>query len=132
VPGLPRQRLPLAFALFAALALVGSWLQGRFDSSDVRKGITLAMTHRTSPGGPTVFEALVARGEGDPRCDGEIVSALFGDVRVRCATPGRRDVVYAFRVLLDGTRPPRPEGEAAEVLVAGIPAGPVSAADAGR
>ena len=132
MPFLSRQRLPLAFALFAVLALAVSWLQGRFDSSDVRKGIVLAMSHKPAPGGPSVFEALVARGEGDPRCDGEIVSVLFGDVRVRCATPGRRDVVYGFRVLLDGTRPPRPEGEAAELLVAGIPAGPVSAADAGR
>lgn len=127
-----RQRLPLAFALVAALALAVSALQGRFDASDVRRAIALAMGYRLAPGGPSVFEALVARGEGDPRCDGEIVNTLFGDVRVRCATPGRREVVYGFRVLLDGKRPPRPEGAAAEALLAGLSARAATPADARR
>lgn len=132
MPGFPRQRIPMAFALVAALALAVSWLEGRFDSSDVRKGIALAMSHRPAPGGRSVFEALVARGEGDPLCDGEIVSTLFGDVRVRCATPGRREVVYAFRVLLDGKREPRPEGVEAEALVAALARAAPPPGEAGR
>ncbi|HET8540024.1 MAG TPA: hypothetical protein VFL83_09160 [Anaeromyxobacter sp.] len=129
-------RLAVAIALVAALALTTSWLQARFDGSDVRKGIAAAMAHRPLPAGPSVFDVLVALGEGDPRCDGAVVSALFGDVRVRCATPGRPEVTYRFRVLLDGKRPPRAEGEAAEALLSGLaparPGAPRGAAPRGR
>ena len=110
-------RLPLALAMVAALAAALGGLQRRFDGSDVRKGVAAAMAFRPRPGGASVFEALVARGEGDPRCDGEVVSAVLGDVAVRCATPARPEIWYAFRVLLDGMLPPKPEGPAAEGLV---------------
>jgi hypothetical protein len=113
-------KLLLALAMVAALGGVLSWLQGRFDSSDARKGIALAMGHRPQPGGPTIFEALVARREGDPRCDGEVLSTLFGDVRVRCATPARPEIEYDFRVLLDGKRPPRAENGPAQALLGGL------------
>jgi hypothetical protein len=116
----PRARWPIALLLVVSLAATLAWLQRRFDASDVKKGIALAMGHRAAPGGPTVFDGLVARGEGDPRCDGEIVSAWLGDVRVRCATAARPEVTYAFRVLLDGARPPRAEGAAAEGLLAAL------------
>lgn len=116
----PGPRLAAGAALVVGLVLAVSWLQSRFDRADARKGIALAMAHRPVPGGPSVFEALVARGEGDPSCAGEVVSVLFGDVRVRCATPARPAVAYAFRVLLDGRRPPRAEGGAAEALVAAL------------
>lgn len=126
--GIPRQRLPIAFGLSAALALTVSWLQGRFDTSDVRKGIAHALAHRPQPKGPSLFEALAARGEGDPRCDGEIVSTFFGDVRVSCAMPAHPDVHYDFRVLLDGRRPPKGESAAAQALITelAVPAGAAS------
>lgn len=126
-------RVPVALAMFVALAAGLLWLQGRFDGTDVKKGIALALRHAPAPGSPTVFEALAALGEGDPRCDGEIVSRLFGDVRVSCVNPRRPDVVYAFRVLIDGTRPPKGESPAAQALLERLdPApGPAPAA-AGR
>ena len=130
--GIPRERLPLAAAMLVALVAGLVYLQGAFNASDVKKGIALALRHRPRAGGPSLFDALAARHEGDPRCDGWIVSALFGDVRVSCSTPARPDVRYEFRVLLDGKRPPRPESAAAESLLSGIAAAPERPADAGR
>jgi hypothetical protein len=118
LPRLLRDRAPIALAMVIALAAVLAWLQGRFDSSDVQKGIALALRHRPREGGPSVFEALAALGQGDPRCDGALVSTWFGDVRVSCATPARRDVHYEFRVLLEGRRAPKAESAAAQALVA--------------
>lgn len=118
--GIPRQRLPIAIAMIALLAFILSALQGRFNSTDVKKGIALAMSHQPSPGGPTLFEALAARGEGDPRCDGTVVSTLLGDVEVRCSTPGKPAVEYDFRVLLDGKRPPRAANAPAEEIVSAL------------
>ncbi len=115
--GIPGQRLPIAVAMVALLAFTLVWLQGRFDSSDVKKGIAAAVAWKPA-GGTTVFDALAARGEGDPRCDGKVVSQLLGDVDVRCSTPGKPEVEYEFRVLLDGKRPPRPANSAAEQFVA--------------
>ena len=102
--------------MVAFLAFTLTWLQGRFESSDVKKGIALAMTHKPS-GARSVFEALAARGEGDPRCDGKVVSQLLGDVEVRCVTPKRPERAYEFRVLLDNKRPPRASNAAAEALI---------------
>jgi len=110
-------RLPIALAMGVALLATLAWLQARFEATDVKKGIGAALRHAPRAGGPSVFDALVARGDGDPRCDGEVVSALFGDVRVRCAAPGRPEVRYDFRVLLDGKRPPRGETPAARALL---------------
>jgi hypothetical protein len=115
--GISRARWPIAIGMVLLLALTLSWLQGRFDSSDVRKAISAAMAWKPSPSGATVFDALTARGEGDPRCQGEVMSQLLGDVDVRCTTPGRPQVEYEFRVLLDGRRPPRPANSPAEELV---------------
>jgi hypothetical protein len=115
--GIPRRRWPIALGMVLLLALTLSWLQGRFDSSDVKKAISAAMAWKPA-GGATVFDALAARGEGDPRCQGQVMSQLLGDVDVRCATPGRPQVEYEFRVLLDGRKPPRPANPAAEQLVA--------------
>ena len=105
----------MGMVLLLALTLI--WLQGRFDSSDAKKAIAAAMAWKPS-GAATVFEALTARGEGDPRCEGSVVSQLMGDVDVRCSTPARPQIEYEFRVLLDGKRPPRPANPAAEQLVA--------------
>ncbi len=118
--GIPRERIPIAIAMVLLLALTLSWLQGRFDSTDVKKGIALALQHRPLPGGTTVLDALAARNEGDPRCDGKVVSTLHGDVEVRCATPGKPSVEYDFRVLLDGRKPPRAANTAAQELVAAM------------
>jgi hypothetical protein len=116
--GIPRQRLPIAVAMVVALAATLALLQGRFDQTDAKKGIAIALAHRAEPGGPTVFEALVTLGQGDPRCDGKVVSALLGDVDVRCSTPGNPSVEYEFRVLLDGKRAPRAANAGAERLFA--------------
>ncbi len=118
--GIPKQRIPIAIAMLLLLALTLSWLQGRFDSTDVKKGIALALQHKPTPGGPTIFDALAARSEGDPRCDGKVLSTLLGDVEVRCNTPGRPAIEYDFRVLLDGRKPPRAANPAAEELVLGM------------
>jgi len=115
--GIPRNRLPVAVAMIALLAFTLSWLQGRFDSTDARKAIASAMSWKPS-GGQSVFDALAARGEGDPQCVGKVVSQLLGDVEVRCATPKRPQIEYEFRVLLDGRKPPRAANPAAEQLVA--------------
>lgn len=114
--GIPARRLPLAIALVALLAFALASLQSRFDQTDVKKGITLLLSHRPPGSSATVFEALVARGRGDPRCDGKLVSQLLGDVAVRCVAPGEPDAPYEFRVLLDGKRPPRPDSPAARLL----------------
>ncbi len=126
--GIPRDRLPIALGLVAALAATASWLQGRFDTADVEKGISVALAHRPLPGGPSLFEALEAKGEGGPRCGGEIVSAFFGDVRVSCATPARPEVRYDFRVLLDGKRRPKAESDPARALLGDLAAAPVQSA----
>jgi len=105
--------------MVALLALVLSWLQGRFDASDAKKAIAAAMAWK--PGGErTVFEALASRGEGDPQCSGKVVSQLLGDVEVRCSTPKNPGQEYQFRVLLDGRRPPRAANAAAEQVVAAM------------
>lgn len=114
--GIPRERLPLAAFLVILLAFTLSWLQGCFDATDARKAITTVMAWKPS-GGRSVFDAIAARGEGDPQCIGTVVSQLLGDVDVRCATPKKPEVDYEFRVLLDGRRPPRPANPAAEQLV---------------
>jgi hypothetical protein len=116
---IPRSRLPLVVLLAVGLVATTSWLHGRFQRSDVRKGVALALAYRASPGAPSVFERLVALGQGDPRCDGEVVNGLLGDVRVTCATPARPEQRYAFRVLLGGERAPRPDGETARRLLEG-------------
>ena len=99
------------------LAFTLSWLQGRFDSTDAKKAISSAMAWKPR-GAQSVFDGLAARGEGDPQCDGKVVSQLLGDVEVSCSTPKNPQIVYDFRVLLDGRKPPRAANQAAEVLVA--------------
>jgi hypothetical protein len=116
--GIPRTRLPIAIAMVVALAATLAWLQGRFDRSDVKKGIAIALAHREEPGGPTVFDAIVRLGQGDPVCDGKVVSMLLGDIEVRCSTPGAPSVAYEFRVLIDGRRPPKAANPTAERLFA--------------
>ncbi|HYZ88986.1 MAG TPA: hypothetical protein VE620_06810 [Myxococcales bacterium] len=118
--GVPRERLPIAIAMVIALAATLIWLQRRFDQSDVRKGIAIALEYRPGSTQKSVFDALVALGRGDPRCDGKVVSALLGDVDVRCSVAGDPATEYEFRVLLDGRRPPRPANPAAQRLVDGI------------
>ena len=115
--GIPRHRLPIAVAMVLLLAFTLSWLQGKFDASDAKKAIAAAMAWKPR-GGQTVFDGLAARGEGDPQCDGKVVSQLLGDVEVRCSTPKKPEIIYDFRVLLDGRKPPRPGNPAAEALVA--------------
>jgi hypothetical protein len=118
--GIPARRIPIAIALIIALAFTLSWLQGRFDQSDVKKAISMALSLQPARGGRTVFEAIVARGEGDPRCDGKVVSQLLGDVEVHCATSRAPAVEYRFRVLLDGKRPPRGANPEADALLAAL------------
>ena len=117
--GIPRERLPVAIGMVVLLALVLSWMQGRFDATDAKKAITSAMSWKPS-GKASVFDAIAARGEGDPQCVGKIVSQLLGDVDVRCSTPKKPDVEYEFRVLLDGKKPPRAANPPAQQLVQNI------------
>ncbi|GAC1348060.1 MAG: hypothetical protein NVSMB23_28390 [Myxococcales bacterium] len=116
--GIPARRIPIAIALIIVLAFTLSWLQGRFDQTDVKKAISLALSQRPAHDGRSVFEALIARGEGDPRCGGKVLSQLLGDVEVHCETPGAPAVEYRFRVLLDGKRPPRGSNPEADALLA--------------
>jgi hypothetical protein len=116
---IPAARWPLAIAMVLLLAFTLSWLQGRFDQSDAKKAIGAAMSWKPQ-GNRTVFDALAAKGEGDPQCTGKIVSQLLGDVQVLCSTPRNPQVEYEFRVLLDGRRPPRAANPAAESLVASV------------
>jgi len=117
--GIPRRRLPIAVAMLLLLAVTLGWLQGRFEQTDVKKGIALALDHRPAGrGGKSVFDGLTGLGRGDPRCDGKVVSGLLGDVDVRCILPGEPGTEYEFRVLLDGKRPPRPANPPAERLLA--------------
>ena len=115
--GIPRNRVPIAIAMIVLLAFTLSWLQGRFDASDAKKAIAAAMSWKPR-GAQSVFDGLSARGEGDPQCDGKVVSQLMGDVEVRCSTPKKPEIIYDFRVLLDGRKPPRAANPAAEALVA--------------
>jgi hypothetical protein len=117
--GIPRNRIPIAVGLVVLLAFTLSWLQGRFDATDAKKAITSAMAWKPA-GSTSVFDAIAARGEGDPQCVGKVVSQLLGDVEVRCATPKKPDVEYEFRVLLDNRKPPRPANPPAEQLIAAI------------
>jgi hypothetical protein len=101
------------------LAFTLSWLQGRFDASDVKKAIAAAMAWKPD-GARSLFDALAARGDGDPQCTGRIVSHLLGDIEVRCSMARRPQLEYHFRVLLDGKRPPRASNPEAEQLVAAM------------
>lgn len=116
--GIPKSKLPIAVAMVIVLAAIVTWLQGRFNSSDVKKAIAIALSYRPADKAPSVFDALMQLKEGDPRCDGEVLSQLLGDVRVTCATPGKPEVQYEFRVLLDGKKPPKPASQPAERLFA--------------
>ena len=116
--GIPRKRLPIAVAMVIVLAAILASLQGRFDQSDVKKGIGITLAHREEPGGPSVFDALVHLGQGDPVCDGKVVSVLLGDIDVSCSTPGAPSVTYEFRVLLDGKRAPKAANPTAQRLFA--------------
>ena len=116
--GIPRKRLPIAVAMVIVLAAILASLQGRFDQSDVKKGIAIALAHREEPGGPTVIDAIVRLGHGDPVCDGKVVSVLLGDIDVSCSTPGAPSVTYEFRVLLDGKRSPKAANPTAQRLFA--------------
>jgi hypothetical protein len=120
--GIPHRRLPIALAMIALLVAAVSLLQGRFEQSDVKKAIAAALAYRPVATGSSIFDALVALGQGDPRCDGRVLSNLLGDVEVVCATPGKPAVEYTFRVLLDGKRPPRPANEPSEQLFARLAA----------
>jgi hypothetical protein len=113
---IPRERWPIAIAMVLLLAFTLSWLQGRFDQSDAKKAIAATMAWKPA-GKTTVFDAMTARGEGDPQCTGKVLSQLLGDVEVRCAT---KRTEYEFRVLLDGRKPPRPSNKASEELIAGL------------
>jgi hypothetical protein len=115
--GIPRNRIPVAVALVVLLAFTLSWLQGRFDATDAKKAIASAMAWKPA-GSRSVFDAIAARGEGDPQCVATVVSQLLGDVDVRCATPRKPEVEYEFRVLLDNHKPPRAANAQAEQLVA--------------
>ena len=117
--GIPRGRWPIAIALIVLLALTLSWLQGRFDASDAKKAIAAAMSWKPA-GAQSVFDAISARGEGDPQCVGKVVSQLMGDVDVRCSTPAKPQIEYEFRVLLDGRQPPRAANQTAQQLIAGL------------
>src|SRR4051812_29313830 len=97
--GIPRERWPIAIAMVVLLAFSLSWLQGKFDASDAKKAIAQAMAWKPA-GTRSVFDALAARGEGDPQCTGKVVSQLMGDVAVVCATPAKPQIEYEFRVLL--------------------------------
>ena len=101
--GIPLRRLPLAVLMVLGLAGLLSSLQGRFDQADVKKAITIALRQRAggAPDARSVLDALTARGEGDPLCDGRVVSTLFGDVEVDCTLPRAPAVHYRFRVLLE-------------------------------
>ncbi|HUJ26905.1 MAG TPA: hypothetical protein VLW85_12855 [Myxococcales bacterium] len=114
--GIPRGRWPIAIGMILLLAFVLNWLQGRFDQSDAKKAVAAAMSWKPTGHG-TIFDAIAARGEGDPQCTGNVVSQLLGDVEVRCSTQKQE---YDFRVLLDGRKPPRPANAASEQLVASI------------
>jgi hypothetical protein len=120
--GIPHRRLPIAVAMIVVLVAAISWLQGRFEQSDVKKAIAMALAFRPAATAPTIFDGLVALGQGDPRCDGRVLSNLLGDVEVICATAGKPAVEYEFRVLLDGKRPPRPANAAGEQLVSRLAA----------
>jgi len=115
--GIPRNRLAIAVAMVLLLAFTLSWLQGRFEASDAKTAIAAAMSWKPR-GAQSVFDGLAARGEGDPQCDGKVISQLLGDVGVRCSTPKNPEITYDFRVLLDGRKPPRAANPAAEALVA--------------
>ena len=115
--GIPMRRLPLAVALIGVLAFSLSALQGRFNQTDVKKGIALALSNQPGPSARSIFQALVARGEGDPRCDGQVMSQLLGDVDVLCVNPGAPNIAYEFRVLLDGKKPLRAASPAAQALL---------------
>src|SRR5438874_6028999 len=117
--GIQGRRWPFALAMIALLALTLSWLQGRFDATDAKKAIAAAMSWKPA-GAQSVFDAISARGEGDPQCVGKVVSQLMGDVDVRCSTPAKPQVEYEFRVLLDGRQPPRAANDPAQQLVAGL------------
>src|SRR4051794_3413943 len=105
--------------MVAVLAFALTWLQGRFDQSDAKKAITAAMSWKPV-GHESVLDGLARRGEGDPQCVGDVVSQLMGDVEVRCSTPGKPQIQYEFRVLLDGKKPPRPSNETARELVGSL------------
>jgi hypothetical protein len=117
--GISRGRWPFAVLLVLLLAFTLSWLQGRFDATDAKKAIASAMSWKPD-GTRSVFDALAARGEGDPQCVGKVVSQLMGDVEVRCSTPRKPEVEYEFRVLLDGRKPPRAANPPAEALVSTV------------
>lgn len=117
--GIPREKWPIAIVMVALLAFTLTWLQGRFDQSDAKKAIAMAMSWKPN-GAQSVLDGLAARGEGDPECDGKVVSQLLGDVAVRCSTAQKPQIDYDFRVLLDGRKPPRPDNDAARALVAAL------------
>ena len=83
--GIPRKRLPIAVAMVIVLAAILASLQGRFDQSDVKKGIDgLAAAMREGYTGPVFLQAdhdqINANAYAkDPQAEIARLSAIIGE-----------------------------------------------------
>jgi hypothetical protein len=132
-------RIVLAALLAVALVVNLSWLQGRFDQSDLRKATDLLEKSRPAgPDSPSIDQAI-ARELGHPAdCTSQITNGCRGIVQVRCGGPPGQE--YLFDADL-ARRPPvlhpaNPRAQALMVRLAGPEAPahpiPVTVLDGGR
>lgn len=101
-------------SLVVVLAAVSSFMifittERCFIKADIRNAITMVKTLRTSPGAPTIPEALVKKHPSASMAsigwDGELTDNCYGFVRVRAAVPAPSEVaLYYFDVNLSGQR----------------------------
>lgn len=102
-------RLVVASIMVLVLLAVMSWLQGRFDSSDHRKAITMVTAYRAKNGGGRLVDGMLARHPGVEEKEiswtSEITRGCLGHVRVYGYVPKKDGVdskTYAFDVNLTG------------------------------
>ncbi len=100
-------RLVFGALMIIALVLAMSWLEGRFDSSDIKKATALVLHYKETPNGPTIPRAIVKRHPGveenELSWSSEITSSCFGTVRVSAYVPRKGNApstTYAFDVRL--------------------------------
>ncbi len=88
------RRLGILAVMALVLGATLSWLQSRFDQSDLRHARELLDQTRPSPASPSIEQALAKRLGHPVSCGAAITSGCRGIVQLRCAGGGEGDYLF--------------------------------------